>query len=60
MPVPSSFPGRLMVDFVKDKDLVWRGIADNIMVTMKPEKNTKKINKAITKLFKKYPPPEKN
>lgn len=48
--------GTLLVDMyeVKGKRLVWRGIAQDALST-KSEKNSKMINKAITKMFEKYP-----
>ncbi len=49
--------GTLVVDFVDARSgkLVWRGVATG-KVSDKPEKNEKKIAKAVEKLFKKYPP----
>lgn len=43
-----------MIDSAKDK-LVWRGSATDV-VTDKPETNEKRLNKAMAKLFKKFPP----
>jgi hypothetical protein len=34
---------------------IWRGTSTSTL-SDKPEKNTKKIHKAVEKLFKKYPP----
>jgi Domain of unknown function (DUF4136) len=52
--------GQLIVDLgdVKNKKLIWRGTASGIL-SDKPEKNEKNLNKALTKTFKKYPPPVK-
>jgi hypothetical protein len=42
------------------KHLVWRGSASKTLdEKAKPEKRQKNISKAVTKLLKKYPPPEK-
>lgn len=56
--------GTLMVDLVdtKTNQLVWRGIAqDTLSTNPTPEKSEKRINKAVNKLFSKYPvePPKK-
>ena len=41
----------------KTKQLVWRGVASKTLdPKAKPEKKEKNINKAVTKLLKKYPP----
>jgi hypothetical protein len=52
--------GELVVDIgdVKTKKLLWRGTATDT-VSSKPEKNTQKIDKALDKMFDKFPPPEK-
>jgi hypothetical protein len=49
--------GTLVVDIydAKTKTLVWRGTGTDTM-SSKPEKNTGKANKALTKMFKQYPP----
>ncbi|HUD73307.1 MAG TPA: DUF4136 domain-containing protein [Dongiaceae bacterium] len=52
--------GTLMVDLVdtKTNQLVWRGIAsDTLSTNPTPEKSEKRINKAVSKLFYKYPVP---
>ena len=52
--------GTLMVDLVdaKTNALVWRGIAtDTLASNPTPEKSEKRINKAVGKLFSKYPVP---
>ncbi len=52
--------GTLVVDLVDttDNKLVWRGKASDIVIPSKPEKATKKLNGAVEKMFKKYPPEE--
>jgi hypothetical protein len=52
--------GHLAVDLVdaSTKKLVWLGHASDT-ISDKPEKNEQKIKKAVEKMFKKYPPPEK-
>ncbi|HEY2547766.1 MAG TPA: DUF4136 domain-containing protein [Candidatus Acidoferrum sp.] len=43
------------------KQLVWRGVASKTLdPKAKPEKKQKNINKAVSKLLKKYPPEVKN
>jgi len=52
--------GTLVVDLIDaatDK-LVWRGSATDV-ASDSPQTNEKRINKAMEKLFKKYPPPGK-
>ena len=54
--------GTLNCDFydVSTKKQVWRGEASKTLGSGKdPEKVHKNINKAMAKLFKKYPPPLK-
>lgn len=54
----STIPvGTLVVDLndPQQKQLVFRGIATDTL-SDKPEKNTKKIDKAAAKIFEKYPP----
>jgi hypothetical protein len=51
--------GTLVIDVVDAKtgDIVWRGIArKDVDVDASPEKREKNINRAVEKLFKKYPP----
>lgn len=50
--------GTLVVDIykAKEKELVWRGTVSGT-VSENPQKNVKKINKGLAKLFEKYPPP---
>jgi Domain of unknown function (DUF4136) len=49
--------GTLVVDLSdgQQKKLIWRGVASDTL-SDKSEKNTKKVNKAIEKLFKQFPP----
>jgi hypothetical protein len=49
--------GELIVDMadVKNKKFVWRGTASDTM-SDNPEKNQKKLDKALAKMFKKFPP----
>jgi len=49
--------GTLVVDLFDTgtKRIVWRGVATQTL-SEKPAKNSKKVDKAITKLFEKYPP----
>jgi hypothetical protein len=52
--------GQLAVDIgdAKTKMLLWLGNASDTL-SDKPEKNEKKINSALEKMFKKFPPPVK-
>jgi hypothetical protein len=52
--------GTLVVDISdgKSKNLIWRGLATDTL-SDQSEKNTKKIEKAVEKMFKKYPPKTK-
>lgn len=49
--------GTLVVDIDdgKTKQLLWRGAAKDTL-SDKPDKNSQKIDKAVTKMFQKYPP----
>jgi hypothetical protein len=49
--------GTLVVDLATapDKNLIWRGKASDTL-SDKSEKNAQKIDKAVEKMFKKYPP----
>jgi len=49
--------GTLVVDLydAHTGQMVWRGVAPD-SVSDKPEKNTQRINKAVQKMFAKYPP----
>ena len=49
--------GTLVVDLSdgQQKRLIWRGAASDTL-SDKPDKNTKKLDKAIAKLFKQFPP----
>jgi Domain of unknown function (DUF4136) len=51
--------GQIAVDMydAANKDLVWRGVVSKTLDTKaKPDKQQKNLNKAMEKLFKKYPP----
>jgi hypothetical protein len=50
--------GQLIIDIgdVKDKKYIWRATASGTL-SDKPEKNEKTIDKALTKMFEKFPPP---
>ena len=52
--------GNLTVDMFQgnSKQLIWRGTASEV-ITSKPEKNDKKLNDAVEKLFKHFPPASK-
>jgi hypothetical protein len=52
--------GTLVVDIsdAKTNQLVWRAAASDTL-SDNPDKNSKKIENAVTKMFKKYPPPAK-
>jgi hypothetical protein len=53
------YVGQIAVDMYDsaNKDLVWRGIVSKTLdPKAKPEKQQKNLDKAMTKLFKKYPP----
>ena len=49
--------GQLKVDIadVKAKQFLWRGTASDT-VSSDPQKNAKKIEKGLTKMFQKFPP----
>jgi hypothetical protein len=54
--------GSLIVDIVdaRSKRLVWRGTATSIVdPDATPEERTKRINEAVGKMFKDFPPPKK-
>jgi Domain of unknown function (DUF4136) len=51
--------GQLVVDMYDpaNKDLIWRGTASKTLdMKAKPDKQQKNLTKAVTKLFKNYPP----
>ena len=52
--------GTLVVDMfdAKSKQLIWRGRAQD-MLSGSPDKNEKKLDKAVVKMFKKFPPQAK-
>lgn len=49
--------GTLIVDIydVKAKELVWRGMAQNALNEKNSQKNMQMVDKAVAKMFKKYP-----
>lgn len=49
--------GTLVVDLfdIKNKQVIWRGKATESL-SEKPEKDAQKINKAVEKMFKEFPP----
>jgi hypothetical protein len=53
--------GTLVVDMFdrQSKQLIWRGRAED-MLSNNPEKNEKKLNKAVAKMLKKFPPRAKS
>jgi hypothetical protein len=55
--VKTLVKGTLVVDLydAKTRKMVWRGVA-TATVSDKPSKNSAKIDKAIEKMFKRYPP----
>lgn len=53
-----SYPvGSLVLDFydTHNKQLIWRGVAQESL-SDKPEKNEKKLEKAVNKMFEHFPP----
>ena len=52
--------GTLMVDIFDSatQKLIWRGVATDTL-SGKPEKDEKKMDKAVAEMFKKFPPPPK-
>lgn len=50
--------GTLVIDIydVKAKELVWRGMAQDTLNESKSQKNMQMVDKAVAKMFKKYPP----
>lgn len=55
-----SNAGTLVVDIsnAQTKQLIWRGTATDTL-SDNPDKNSQKIEKAVAKMFKKYPPKSK-
>jgi len=49
--------GTLIVDIydVKAKELAWRGMAQNMLNEKNSQKNMQMVDKAVTKMFAKYP-----
>ncbi len=56
--VRSYTKGTLVLDMwdARAKQLIWRATASDI-VSENPEKNTTKVNKAVARMFAKFPPP---
>lgn len=57
------YNGQLVVDMYNPQghDLIWRGVVSKTLdPKAKPEKREKNLNKALTKLFKNYPPKPKS
>ena len=57
------YTGQIAIDMYDSahKDLVWRGVVSKTIDTKaKPDKQQKNLTKALTKLFKKYPPEVKS
>ncbi|MGA8042700.1 MAG: DUF4136 domain-containing protein [Terracidiphilus sp.] len=57
------YVGQIAVDMydTANKDLVWRGIVSKTLdMKAKPDKQQKNLTKAMTKLFKNYPPKPKS
>ncbi len=52
-----SLTGTLIVDLydVKAKQLVWRGVAQGTLNEKNSQKNMQLVDKAVAKMFKKYP-----
>ena len=49
--------GNLTIDMFQggSKQLIWRGTASEV-ISSKPDKNDKKLNEAVEKMFKQFPP----
>jgi Domain of unknown function (DUF4136) len=57
------YTGQLAIDMYNPQghDLIWRGVVSKTLdPKAKPEKREKNLNKALTKLFKNYPPKPKS
>jgi hypothetical protein len=52
--------GNLTIDMFQggSKKLIWRGIASEV-ISSKPDKNDKKLDEAVDKMLKHFPPPSK-
>ena len=52
--------GTILVDILdaESRELIWRGTA-TAAISTKAEKNEKKLNKLVGKMFKKFPPEPK-
>jgi len=59
-PVPQIMHGTITVDLIdaRQKHLVWRAIAKGKMDYNKRSKLLEQANKAVSEMFKKYPPPK--
>jgi hypothetical protein len=57
-----SVIGTLIVDLYdpKAKELAWRGTAQDTLDQRNSQKNLEKVDKAVVKMFKKYPYPAKS
>jgi hypothetical protein len=57
-----SVIGTLIVDLYdpKAKELAWRGTAQDTLDQSNSQKNLEKVDKAVVKMFKKYPYPAKS
>ena len=55
--VDTIYTGQLVVDVydAATRQLLWRGMVSDT-VTDKPEKNERRLNEAVAKLFKQFPP----
>jgi hypothetical protein len=58
--VESTPVGTLVLDIFdsQTKKLIWRGVGSDVL-SDKPEKNEKKLEKAVAEMFKHFPPPSK-
>jgi len=64
-PVPTTinmrdvYHGALIVDLVDTRKnaLVWRAVANEKFIELNMDKIAKAVNKAVAKMFKRYPPP---
>jgi len=59
--IETILTGQLVVDVydARNEELIWRGVVSD-EVSDKPEKNEKRLNEAIAKLFKQFPPARSN
>ena len=49
--------GTMIVDLygAKEKNLLWRGLAQSIQLSSNGSKNSQMVSKAVVKMFKQYP-----